>query len=82
MPAIPAPIGAGVSGCPGREKTLGAVEMLPVPSDRKDFDPPAFLLELAPKLPVAWPQQWSGLRVDIPCLIRCVSPFIESPSMH
>ena len=32
-----------VSGCPGLENPLGAVEMLLVPSDRKDFDSPACL---------------------------------------
>ena len=41
-----------VSGCPGLENALGAVEMLLVPSDRKDFDSPACLPELVPKLPV------------------------------
>ena len=32
-----------VSGCPGLVNALGAVEMLLVPSDRKDFDSPACL---------------------------------------
>ena len=32
-----------VSGCPGLENPLGAVEMLLVPSDPKDFDSPACL---------------------------------------
>ena len=32
-----------VSGCPGLENALGAVEMLLVPSDRKYFDSPACL---------------------------------------
>ena len=41
------------SGCPGLEKALGAVEMLLVPSDRKDFDSPASVAELVPKLPVS-----------------------------
>ena len=37
-----------VSGCPGLENALGAVEMVLVPSDRKDVDSPAFLPELVP----------------------------------
>ena len=41
-----------VSGCPGLENLLGAVEMVLVPSDRKHFDSPACLPELVPKLPV------------------------------
>ena len=41
------------SGCPGLEKALGAVEMVLVPSDRKDFDSPASVAELGPKLPVS-----------------------------
>ena len=41
-----------VSGCPGLENSLGAVEMVLVPSDRKYFDSPACLPELVPKLPV------------------------------
>ena len=41
-----------VSAGPGLENSLGAVEMLLVPSDRKYFDPPACLPELVPKLPV------------------------------
>ena len=41
-----------VSGCPGLENPLGAVEMVLVPSDRKDIDSPACLPELVPKLPV------------------------------
>ena len=41
-----------VSGCPGLEKALGAVEMVLVPSDRKYFDPPACLPQLVPQLPV------------------------------
>ena len=41
------------SPCPGLEKALGAVEMVLVPSDRKDFDSPACLPELVPKLPVS-----------------------------
>ena len=32
-----------VSGCPGLENALGAVEMLLVPSDHKYFDSPACL---------------------------------------
>ena len=41
-----------VSGCPGLENALGAVEMLLVPSDPKYFDSPACLPEIVPKLPV------------------------------
>ena len=41
-----------VSGCPGLENALGAVEMLLVPSGRNHFDSPAGLAELVPKLPV------------------------------
>ncbi len=41
------------SGCPGLEKALGAVEMVLVPSDRKDFDSPASVAELVSKLPVS-----------------------------
>ena len=41
-----------VSGCPGLENALSAVEMVLVPSDRKYFDSPACLPELVPKLPV------------------------------
>ena len=41
-----------VSGCPGLENPLGAVEMLLVPSNRNHFDSPAGLAELVPKLPV------------------------------
>ena len=45
-----------VSGCPGLENALGAVEMLLVPGDRKYFDSPACLPELVPKLPVGLAQ--------------------------
>ena len=41
------------SPCPGLEKALDAVEMVLVPNDRKDFDSPACLPELVPKLPVS-----------------------------
>ena len=41
-----------VSGCPGLENTLGGIEILLVPRDRKDFDSPVCLSELVPKLPV------------------------------
>ena len=41
------------SPCPGLEKALGAVEMLLVPSDRKNFDSPASVAELVSKLPVS-----------------------------
>ena len=37
------------SPCPGLEKALGAVEMLLVPSDCKDFDSPASVPEACPK---------------------------------
>ena len=43
------------SGCPGLEKALGAVEMLLVPTDRKDLDSPASVAELVPKLTVGLP---------------------------
>ena len=41
-----------VSGCPGLENALGAVEMLLVPSDREYLDSPVCLPELVQKLPV------------------------------
>ena len=41
-----------VSGCPGLENALGAVEMLLVPNDRNHFESPVGLAELVPKLPV------------------------------
>ncbi len=41
-----------ISACPGLEKALGAVERVLVSCDRKDFDIPACLPEVVPKMPV------------------------------